>query len=264
MNSNVIIKYLKFYKENYFINNKKFLLNFDLPLCKKLVKFTLLIDLFLIILFCMQHDFIFRLLIFIEILYNTYLWFAYKKYINLKATLYNTVIFHNKFAINMCIIIFIAINWLLIDLCNKSNNNYFFINHFGFYMILIPLLIATISLIVLIIMVSRKKNEDLLEKYNKSDDESKITKIKSNTKMIAIIITTIMLPISSAIIYGNTNYDKLSIIIAILDFIVNLFMFMLVYIISFMYIFRHQIFNQEDYEKEYITQQDRENCNILI
>ena len=82
--------------------------------------------------------------------------------------------------------------------------------------------------------------------------------------MIAIIITTIMLPISSAIIYGNTNYDKLSIIIAILDFIVNLFMFMLVYIISFMYIFRHQIFNQEDYEKEYITQQDRENCNILI
>lgn len=263
MNSNAIIEYLKFFKEKQFIKNKNFILNFSIPQYKKWVKFTLLIDLFLIGLFCMQHDLIIRLLIFIEILYNTYLWFAYKKYINLKPTLYNTAIIHYKFVINACIIGFTASNWLLIDLCNKSNNNYFFINHFGFYMILIPLLIATISLIVLIIMVSRKKNEDLLEKYNKSDDESKITKIKSNTKMIAIIITTIMLPISSAIIYGNANYDKLSIIIAILDFIVNLFMFMLVYIISFMYIFRHQIFNQEDYEKEYITQQDRENCNIM-
>lgn len=254
MNSNAIIEYLKFFKEKQFIKNKNFILNFSIPQYKKWVKFTLLIDLFLIGLLCMQHDLIFRLLMFIGILYNTYFWFAYKKYIKLKATLYNTAIIHYKFGINACIIGFTASNWLLIHTCNKSNINYFFINHFGFYMILIPLLLATIYLIFSMMRVSRKKNDDLLDKSNISDDET--TKTKLIFKMMVIIIPIIMLPLTHAIRYDYANYESLSIIIAILDFIVNLFMFMLVYIISFMYIFRHQIFNQEDYEKEYITQQD--------
>ncbi len=152
-------------------------MDFSIPQYKKWVKFTLLIDLFLIVLFYMQYDLLFRLLMFIGILYNTYFWFAYKKYIKLKATLYNTAIIHYKFGINACIIGFTASNWLLIHTCNESNINYFFINHFGFYMILIPLLLATIYLIFSMMRVSSKKNDDLLDKSNISDDETTKTKL---------------------------------------------------------------------------------------